>query len=238
MSMSADEVGNHRAFKDQLYEQFSRIGKAIANPHRIELLDLLAQGERSVEELAGEAALPIANASQHLQALRRARLVEVRREGSYAVYRLADTRVFELIQILRDLAEERFAEIDRLVAAYLHDRHEFEAIDAPTLLQRMAGEEVLVLDVRPTAEFNAGHIAGARSIPVDELERRISELPHDRDVVAYCRGPYCVYSDEAVALLRARGFAAMRLNTGLPDWRAAGFPVEATDTRPQRGQSW
>jgi rhodanese-related sulfurtransferase len=235
MTSQVEHPGEHRAFKDQLYEQFSRIGKAISNPHRIELLDLLAQGERSVEDLAREAALPIANASQHLQALRRARLVDVRRDGPYAIYRLADDRVFQLIQRLRELADARFAEIDRLVEAYLRDRRELEAIDAPTLLRRMADEDLLVLDVRPVPEFTAGHIVGALSIPVDELERRIGELPRDRDVIAYCRGPYCVYSDEAVALLRDRGFRATRLDTGLPDWRAAGFPVEPAGTGTLRG---
>jgi rhodanese-related sulfurtransferase/DNA-binding MarR family transcriptional regulator len=232
---SVQDPADHRAFKYQLYEQFSRIGKAISNPHRIELLDLLAQGERSVEELAREAAVPIANASQHLQALRRAQLVEVRRDGLYQIYRLADERVFQLIQVLRELADARFAEIDRLIEAYLRDRQELEAIDAPTLLRRMADEDLVVLDVRPASEFRSGHIAGALSIPVDELERRVGELPRDRDVIAYCRGPYCVYSDEAVALLRERGFRATRLDTGLPDWRAAGFPVEPAGMGGRRG---
>jgi rhodanese-related sulfurtransferase len=221
-------MSDHRAFKDQLYEQFARIGKAISNPHRLELLDLLAQGERTVEDLAREANLSIANASQHLQALRRANLVDVRRDGLYAIYRLPDDRVHRLAQVLRELAEARFAEIDRLVSTYLSGRAGLEAIDAQTLQRRIQEDDVLVLDVRPVAEFNAGHIPGAVSVPVAELAQRLDELPRNRDVIAYCRGPYCVFSDDAVALLRARGFQAARLETGLPDWRISGYPVVTT----------
>jgi rhodanese-related sulfurtransferase/DNA-binding transcriptional ArsR family regulator len=218
-------MNNHREFKNRLYEQFALIGKAVANPHRLELLDLLAQGERHVEDLAREAALPIANASQHLQALRRAHLVEVRRDGPYAFYRLADDRVFRLWQALRDLGEARLAEVDRIVQTFLGDRGGLEPVDAPTLLRRLSDEDVVVLDVRPAEEYQAGHIPGAHSIPVAELERRLEELPPGCEVIAYCRGPYCVFSDEAVALLRAHGFRAQRLAVGLPDWRSAGLPV-------------
>jgi rhodanese-related sulfurtransferase len=219
-------MNTHREFKNLLYDQFARIGKAIANPHRLELLDLLAQSERTVEELAREAGLSFANASQHLQALRRAQLVDVRREGPYAHYRLADERVFRLWQAIRDLGEERLAEIDRLTESFLGDRQSMEAIDSATLQQLLRNDEVVVLDVRPVEEYQAGHIPGARSIPITELERRLGELPAGRKVVAYCRGPYCVFSDEAVLLLHERGFQAMRLREGFPDWRAAGFPVE------------
>jgi len=219
-------VSSHRLFKDQLYEQFARIGKAISNPHRVELLELLAQGERTVEVLATESALSVANASQHLQALRRAQLVQVRREGLYAYYRLASDDVIRLCQTLRTLAEQQFAEIDRLVAAYLGDRDGLEAIDTETLLSRLEEGDLTLLDVRPVEEHRAGHIPGAWSIPVDDLERRVEELPRGRDVVAYCRGPYCVFADEAVALLRNRGFRAARLDVGLPEWRLAGLPVE------------
>jgi rhodanese-related sulfurtransferase/DNA-binding transcriptional ArsR family regulator len=218
-------MNEHRAFKDLLFEQFARIGKAVANPHRLELLDLLAQGERSVEELAREAALPIANASQHLQALRRAHLVEVRREGPYAHYRLADERVFRLWQSIRELGEARLAEIDRLSQTFLKNRDQLEAVDVPTLLRRLNDGDVTVLDVRPTEEHRSAHIAGARSIPIDELAHRFQEMPREREIVAYCRGPYCVYSDEAVAFLRDHGYQARRLTVGLPDWRAAGLPV-------------
>jgi rhodanese-related sulfurtransferase len=219
---------DHRPFKDALYDQFARIGKAVANPHRLELLDLLAQGERRVEDLAREAALTVANASQHLQALRRARLVEARRAGTSIYYRLADEGVFRLWQAIRDVGEARLAEIDQLARTYLQDRAQLEAIDATTLLRRLEDGDVVVLDVRPAEEYRAGHIAGARSIPIAELAGRLDELPPDREVVAYCRGPYCVFSDEAVALLRARGYEAQRLTVGLPDWRSAGLPTATT----------
>jgi rhodanese-related sulfurtransferase/predicted transcriptional regulator len=216
---------SHRTFKDPLFDQFARIGKAVANPHRLELLDLLAQGERRVEDLAGETALSVANASQHLQALRQAGLVATRRAGTSIYYRLADERVFRLWQAIREVGEARLAEIDRLTQTFLTDRAQFEAVDATTLLRRLGEGDVVVLDVRPEREFRAGHIPDARSIPIDELGERLHELPRDREIVAYCRGPYCVFSDEAVALLRARGYDARRLDVGLPDWRSAGLPV-------------
>ncbi len=219
-------MNRHREFKDLLYDQFARVGKAVANPHRLELLDLLAQGERTVESLAQEAALPIANTSQHLQALRRAALVEVRREGPYAYYRLADDRVFQLWRAIRELGEQRLAEVDRLVDTYLGNRGDLESIDVETLMRRMLDDDVVVLDVRPAEEYEAGHIPGARSVPIDELEQRLQELPKASEIVAYCRGPYCVFSDEAVALLTDHGYRARRLDVGLPDWRSNGLPVE------------
>lgn len=215
----------HRAFKEQLYAQFARLGKALANPHRLELIDLLAQSERTVEDLAREAGLSVANASQHLQTLRGAGLVEVRREGLYAFYRLADERVFRVWQALRELGEARLAELDRVVAHFLGARDDLEAIDMQELRARLEDDSVVVLDVRPAEEYRAGHIPGARSVPVAELEQVLRDLPQDREIVAYCRGPYCVFSDEAVALLHERGYRARRLTTGLPDWRAAGLPV-------------
>lgn len=215
----------HRAFKDALYDQFARIGKAVANPHRLELLDLLAQGERRVEDLAREAHVPIANASQHLQALRRARLVEIRRQGTSVYYRLGDERVFRLWQAIRDLGQARLAEVDLLVRTYLDDRGQFDAVDAATLQRLLQDDDVIVLDVRPVEEYRAGHIAGARSIPIAELASRLQELPPERDIVAYCRGPYCVFADEAAALLRARGYRVARFADGFPEWRAAGLPV-------------
>jgi rhodanese-related sulfurtransferase len=215
----------HRAFKDALYDQFARIGKAVANSHRLELLDVLAQGERRVEGLARETGLPIANASQHLQALRRARLVEARRQGTSIFYRLADERVFRLWQAIRDLGEAQFAEVDALVRTYLSDRGHLEAVDATSLQRRLREEDVVVLDVRPAEEYRAGHIPGAHSIPIDELTARLQELPATREIVAYCRGPFCVFADEAVALLRARGYRATRLIEGFPDWQAAGLPT-------------
>ncbi len=216
-----------RAFKDQLYEQFARIGKALASPHRLELLDVLAQGERSVEELALETGMSVANASQHLQLLRAAQLVEVRREGVYIYYRLADEQVFSLWQALRNVGETRIAEIDRVVRTYLHDRNHLQPIDATELLKRLAEGRVILLDVRPVEEYATAHIPGALSIPVAELEARLPEIPQDREIVAYCRGPYCVFADEAVTLLRTSGYQASRLEQGLPDWRALGLPVES-----------
>jgi rhodanese-related sulfurtransferase len=219
-------MNDHRLFKDKLFEQFARVGKALANPHRLEILDILAQGERTVEDLAREAGMSVANTSRHLQELRAARLVEVRREGLYGYYRLADERVFAAWRAIRDLGEARLAEIDRLVGSYLTYRDSLEAVCAEELLAKMREEGVEVLDVRPEDEYRAGHIPGARSVPVERMEAYLEEIPRDREVVAYCRGPYCVFSDEAVALLMSRGYRARRLREGLPDWRAAGLPVE------------
>ncbi|MDI3339356.1 MAG: metalloregulator ArsR/SmtB family transcription factor [Sphaerobacter sp.] len=226
----------HRAFKDRLYSEFATIAKALANPHRLELLDLLAQGARSVEDLAREADLTLANASAHLQVLRRARLVEREKRGLNVVYRLADPAVFTLWRTLRDVGTARLAEIDRLVATYISERQSLEAIDRDELQRRLVAGSVQVIDVRPALEYRQGHIAGARSIPVTELARRLAELPRDREIVAYCRGPYCVYADEAVSLLRRHGFRARRLRDGFPEWRAAGYPVEVSGETPARGR--
>ena len=216
----------HRAFKDQLYAQFARLGKALASPQRLELLDLLAQGERTVEDLAKETSLSVANTSQHLRVLSQARLVEVRKVGLYAYYRLADPAVFTLWQALRTLGERQLAEIDRLVETYLHHPEHLNPLSTSELCQRMAAGEVVVLDVRPAVEYHQGHIASALSIPLDELEARLAELPATQEIVAYCRGPYCLFADEAVALLAARGYRVRRLAEGYPEWRAAGLPVE------------
>jgi len=216
----------HREFKDRLFEQFARVGKALASSKRLEIVDLLAQDERTVEEIAKETEMSVASASQHLQVLKGARMVEVRREDLYMHYRLADEDVFRTWQAVRDLAESRLAEVDGVVEAYLEDRDALEAVDATELMERLSDEGVVVLDVRPEREYRAGHIPGALSVPVDALEAALQTLPRDREIVAYCRGPYCVFSDEAVALLRARGYRAYRLQQGLPDWRAAGMPVE------------
>lgn len=218
-----------RAFKDQLYTQFARVGKALASPARLELLDLLAQGERPVEALAGEAALSVANASAHLKVLYQARLVESRKEGLRVYYRLADPAVYRLWSALRQVGERQLAEIERLVALYLHARHELEALSRDELRQRLAEGTADVLDVRPAVEYRQGHIAGARSIPVEELAERLNELEPQRPVVAYCRGPYCVFADEAVALLREHGYLAARYVDGYPEWEAAGLPVARDD---------
>jgi rhodanese-related sulfurtransferase len=216
----------HREFKDRLFGQFARIGKALSSPRRLEIVDLLAQGERTVEEIAKETSMSVASASQHLQTLKAARMVETRREGIYMHYRLADEDVFQTWQAVRALAESRLSEVDGVVEAYLVDRDALEAVDSSDLLERLRDGSVVVLDVRPEEEYRAGHIPGALSVPVDALEAALKTLPRDREVVAYCRGPYCVFSDEAVAFLRVRGYRARRLRQGLPDWRAAGMSVE------------
>jgi rhodanese-related sulfurtransferase/DNA-binding HxlR family transcriptional regulator len=224
-------------FKIPLYEQFARVAKSLANAHRLELVDVLAQGERRVDDLAREAHLSVANTSQHLQNLRRNGLVESRREGTAIYYRLADERVFRLWQAIREVGEVRLAEIDVLVRTFLVDRGDLEAMDALSLQQRLGDEDLIVLDVRPGEEHQAGHIPGARSIPVGELASRLSELPADKTIVAYCRGPYCVFADEAVALLRQQGYQAVRLAEGLPDWRAAGLPLESGTPNSTRNAS-
>jgi rhodanese-related sulfurtransferase len=215
----------HRPFKDQLYAQFARIGKALASPARLELLDLLAQGERSVEELAGEAHLTVANASAHLRTLSHAQLVASRKAGLRVYYRLADPSVFQLWQALRDTGTRQLADVDRLVATYLRDRQTLEPVSREALRARLTDGSAIVLDVRPALEYRQGHLPGARSIPLDELEARLGELDPDREIVAYCRGPYCVFADEAVTLLRAHGRRAVRYAEGYPDWAAAGLPT-------------
>jgi rhodanese-related sulfurtransferase len=223
---SVMERVDKRGFKNSLFEQFARIGKALASGRRLELLELLAQKERTVEELARLTDMSAANASQHLQVLRNGRLVDLKREGLYARYRLADDRVFRLWQALRDLGEDRIAEIDRLVHSFVKDRKTLRAVTTEELKQRLKDGSVIILDVRPTEEYGAGHIPGARSIPLAELKARLRELPRTREIIAYCRGPYCILADEAVALLQSRGLKAFRLEQGFPDWKARGFPVE------------
>ena len=222
----ATSDATHRTFKDRLYGQFARIGKALGSSHRLELLELLAQGERTVDALASESALSMANASQHLQALREAGLVESRKEGLYVHYRLADPAVFELSRVLRTVAEKRLAELDRLVRDHFGDRSDPEPVKMQELLKRARKNEVVILDARPTREFAAGHIAGALSMPVEKLQQRLRELPKSKEYVAYCRGPYCIYADRAVELLRANGRRARRLVDGFPEWKAAGLPIE------------
>ena len=215
-----------RVAKVALFDEFARVAKTLASGRRLELLDVLANGERTVEALAGEVALSVANTSQHLQVLRQAGLVITRREGTSIHYRLAGPEVFELWRALRTLAATRLAEVERLAAAYLGARDQLEPVTRQELARRLGdGDPVVVLDVRPAAEHAAGHLPGAVSIPVEELRRRLAELPHDRDIVAYCRGPYCAFAQEAVELLRQGGFSARRLEDGLPEWRAAGLAV-------------
>lgn len=217
----------HRDFKDRLYGQFARIGKALSSPHRLEILELLAQGERPVDSLATEIGLSLANASQHLQALRQAALVESRKDGLFVYYRLADPDVFDLCTVLRTVAERRLAELERLVREHFGDRADAEPVQMNELITRARSKQVVILDTRPASEYLAGHIAGAISVPVDDLQRRLRQLTKGKEYVAYCRGPYCVYADRAVEILRANGRRARRLLDGFPEWRAAGLPVES-----------
>ena len=215
----------NRSFKDAIYEQFARIGKAVSSPKRLELLDLLCQGPRSVEVLSKESGLTIANASQHLQVLRTARLVEAEKEGLHVIYRLADPTVCEFFRSMRILAENRLAEVEQIKRRFLEGKEGMEPVDREALLKLVREEAVTVLDVRPVEEYKAGHIPGALSLPLKELELRLSELPRDQKIVAYCRGPYCVLSIEAIEILRAKGFNAIRLEEGIQDLRAMGFPI-------------
>ena len=219
------EADAKRDFKDRLYAEFARIGKTLASPHRLEILEVLAQGERTVESLATETGLSIANTSRHLQQLRQAQLALARREGLFVHYRLAGPEVVSLMLALRHAAEQHLAEVDRVVRDFLGERDEFEPVTPDELARRMTNGEVVVLDVRPEQEYAAGHITGARSIPVADISERLAELPREKDYVAYCRGPYCVYADEAVAVLRANGLKAQRLTEGYPEWWLSGRPV-------------
>ena len=219
----------HRQFKNQLYGQFARLGKALASPHRLELLDLLAQSERTVESLAVEVGASTANASQHLQALRRAGLVEARKDGVFVYYRLADPSVLKLCAALRTVAEKQYADLQRLVREQFGDRSDPEPVQMDELLRRARHGDV-ILDTRPAREYAAGHIAGAISAPIDDLQRRLRNLPKSKRYVAYCRGPYCVYADQAVAQLRKTGRQARRLAGGFPEWKSAGLPIETGES--------
>ena len=215
----------HRHFKDRLYGQLARLGKALSNPHRLEILELLAQGERTVDSLATEMELSLANTSQHLQALKQAALVETRKDGLFVHYRLADPDVFELSKVIRAVAERRLSDFERLVREHFADRIDAEPVAMDELLKLARSKRVVIVDARPAGEYAAGHIAGAVSVPVDELHRRLKGLTKGKEYVAYCRGPYCVYADRAVEILRANGRRARRLVEGFPEWRSAGLPV-------------
>ena len=212
--------------KQALYSEFATVARALGSQHRLEILEHLAQGERGVEALAQRVGLSVANASQHLQQLRRAALVAPRRDGKFVLYRIADDGVLGLLAALSGIAERNLAEVDRIRRSYFDDRDSMEPVSREELLQRTRDGLVTVLDVRPVDEFDAGHLPGAVNIPLAKLEKRLADLDPDREIVAYCRGPWCVLSFEAVAALRARGFKARRLKDGLPEWRAAGLPIE------------
>jgi rhodanese-related sulfurtransferase/DNA-binding transcriptional ArsR family regulator len=216
---------NEHERKTALFGQFARVGKALANPARLELLDLLAQGERSVEDLAETAQMKVSNTSAQLRMLAGAGLVASRRDGVRIFYRLADHAVTELVSQVQGFAAARLAEVEQAARGYLGDVAALEPVAQDELSRRMRDGQVLVLDVRPAAEYAAGHISGAVSVPYDQLAARLAEIPAGTDIVAYCRGRYCVFAPDAVRLLRARGFSARPLEGGLPDWRLAGLPV-------------
>lgn len=210
--------------KQVLFDQFALVAKTLGHPHRLELLEQLAQGERSVEELAEKTGLSVANASQHLQRMSRAGLVASRRDGKFVCYRLTGDAVLDALAAVRGIAEQNLAEVERVVRGYFDDRDSFEPVSRKELLKRSRAGSVTILDVRPADEFALGHLPGAVNIPLRTLGARLSELKPSREIVAYCRGPYCVLSYEAVAALRARGFKVRRLEDGFPEWRAAGLP--------------
>ena len=220
-----------RAAKDTLFEGFAEVAKALASGRRAEIVDVLAQGERSVEDIAEEIGQTVANTSHHLRAMARAGLVATRRDGTRIFYRLASDRVAELWAALRNVAAEHVAGLEKLAAAYLGDRDGIDTIDRDELARRIRLGEVVVLDVRPEAEYAAGHIAGALSVPVSELRRQLKALPNGTEVVAYCRGPYCVYADDAVRELTRKGYRAQRLADGYPEWKRAGLPVSNGNER-------
>jgi ArsR family transcriptional regulator len=220
----------HTPAKRQLFEQFAQVGKAVASPARLEILDLLAQGEKTVELLARQAGLSVTNASNHLKALRAAGLVTSRREGQFIHYSLGHPSVADFLRALQTIARQQLASVREIVTSYFAEPESFEPVGAHELVELLRAEEVVLLDVRPSDEYASGHISGAVSIPVDELEGRLAEISPDKEIVAYCRGPYCVFAPRAVQTLRAHGFRARRLEEGVPDWRALGLEVAIGET--------
>ena len=217
-----------REFKDRVYHELAKITKAMANPHRLEIIELLAQGAFSVEQIATQTNLSVANASQHLQVLKTAQLVDINRQGNFIHYRLSNINVFKTWKALRELGVERIAMIERLVKDFRQSKFKFEAVTINELIKKLKSEKVTILDVRPESEFNKGHIANSVSIPIDELAARLKELPKRNQIIAYCRGPFCAFADEAVALLTKAGYKATRLEEGFPDWQLEGLPIEVS----------
>lgn len=217
-----------REFKDVVFEQFAKIAHAFSSPKRLEIIDILAQGERDVDSLSRQVNMTIANTSRHLQALKNVRLVETRREGVQIFYRLAGTEVLHCYNHLQSLAEKRSVEIREIVRVFFEERDGMEPISKDELRKRIQANDVIVLDVRPSEEYENGHIAGALSVPLSQLKDKLKEIPRDREIVAYCRGQYCVLSAEAMKILRDAGYHAVRLKEGLPEWKEAGLPVDET----------
>ena len=226
MTKPPDSKSASENFKHTLFEQFARVGKALSNANRLELLEYLAQGERSVDALANVSGLSVANTSQHLQQLRQAGLVASRKDGKTVFYRISDTDVLELVDRLRHVAERHLAEVEQLVDRYLTVKDDLEPLPAGELLSRARAGLVTVIDVRPREEYLAGHVPGAVNVPLNELEKHLREFDREKEVIAYCRGPYCVLAFEAVARLRRKGVTARRLQDGFPEWQLAGLPVE------------
>jgi len=214
-----------RDFKDLIFQQFANTAAAFSSPKRLEIIDILEQGEKDVETLSSQISATVANTSRHLQILKNARLVESRRDGVRIYYRLADEKVFNCWKGLQSLAESRVSEIREVLKDFLSERDAMNAMSKEELWSRIQSNDVIILDVRPEEEFKSGHIPGAISIPLSELRKRLNEIPHNRKIVAYCRGPYCVLSPEAIKILHDEGYSASRLEEGLPEWREAGFPV-------------
>lgn len=219
---------NKREFKDKVYSELAKITKSMANPHRLEIIELLAQGEFSVEQIADHTNVSIANASQHLQVLKVAQLVEINRQGNFIYYRLSNSNVFKAWKALRELGVERIAAIEKVVKEFRKSKFNFETVTIDELIEKLDSGKVTILDVRPESEFKQGHIANAVSIPIDELSKRLKELPKRTEIIAYCRGPFCVYADEAVNILTKAGYKATRLEEGFPDWKLQDLPIEVT----------
>jgi len=219
---------NKREFKDKVCSELARITRSMANPHRLEIIELLAQGEFSVEQIADQTSLSIANASQHLQVLKIAQLVEINRQGNFIYYRLSNSNVFKAWKALRELGVERIAAIDKVVKEFRKSKFDFETVTIDGLIERLDSGKVTILDVRPESEYKQGHIAHAISIPIDELSKRLKELPKRTEIIAYCRGPFCVYADEAVNILTKAGYKATRLEEGFPDWKLQDLPIEVS----------
>lgn len=219
---------NKREFKDKVYSELARITKSMANAHRLEIIELLAQGEFSVEQIADQTNLSIANASQHLQVLKVAQLAEINRQGNFIYYRLSNSNVFKAWKALRELGVERIAAIEKAVKEFRKSKFDFETVTIDELIEKLDSGKVTILDVRPESEFKQGHIANAVSIPIEELSKRLKELPNRTEIIAYCRGPFCVYADEAVNILTKAGYKATRLEEGFPDWKLQDLPIEVT----------
>ena len=219
---------NKRDFKNKVYEELAKITKALANSHRLEIIELLAQGEFSVEQIAIQTSLSVANASQHLQLLKTSQLVEINRQGNFIYYRLANTNVFKAWKALRELGVERISSIEKIIKDFKQAKFSFESLSINELITKLEKGRVTILDVRPETEYRKGHIANAVSIPIEQLEKRLKELPKRNEIIAYCRGPFCVFADEAVALLSKKGYNAIRLEEGYPDWQLEGLPIEVS----------